>query len=169
LAAPLLLPASLCCSLGLSGAGADGFTCDVIETPTTSTSIRCIAQHTELRVLLYVLGPARLSGLCSHFPPFFRGHGHHSSLPADPTAFAAHCGHDAGYLRRGNRTLWHVGSGGAPDHLESCLVYVPAQSLWHIHSMPRLRAGWTACGYFKVAHYPAEQSHGGLGCRRIRS
>jgi hypothetical protein len=85
-----------------------------------------------------MLGPTGVGSLERDFLAFFRRHGLQPSLPADLPALAAHSGHDAGYLRRGNRTLRYVGSGGAANHLESCLVYILAQSLWHIHSMPRL-------------------------------
>jgi len=96
----------------------------------------------SLGMLLYVLGPTGLGGLNRDFPACPRGHGLQSPLPADLTAFAAHSGHDAGYLGRGHlggTRLWRVRGGRPPDHLESRLAYVPAQSLWHGYSMPRLR------------------------------
>jgi hypothetical protein len=100
-----------------------------------------------LGMLLYVFGPTGLRSLSRYFPPFFRGHGHQSPFPADLPALAAHSRHDTGYFRRGNRALWGVGSGGAAYHLESCLVYVPAHSLWHRDSMPRPGTEKKACGF----------------------
>ena len=80
-------------------------------------------------MFLCVLGPTGFRGLSSHFPTLCCGHADQASLPADPPAFAAHSGHDAGYLRRGNLggiRLWRVRAGRPPNHLESRLVYVPS-------------------------------------------
>jgi hypothetical protein len=72
-----------------------------------------------------VFGPSGFGGFYCNFASPFRSKGLQPALATDLAAFAAHGGHDAGYVRLcdlGGAIRGFIAGSGAVNHLESGLV-----------------------------------------------